>query len=90
MNIQFYRYIYLLPFPYKYTVLPVGNLRSPAPRQDMVSYFQGVPERDSTVHIRADPWPRFTMKDVAAVAPGRGWGVGGPGAVSGWFLYGGR
>eukprot|EP00435_Cladocopium_sp_Y103_P016214 s189_g4.t1 len=32
-------------------------------KQDMVSYFQNVPERDSTVHIRADPWPRFTMKE---------------------------
>ena len=30
----------------------------------MVSYFQNVPERDSTVHIRADPWPRFTMKEA--------------------------
>ena len=34
-----------------------------SPRQDMVSYFQNVPARDSTVHIRADPWPRYTMKD---------------------------
>jgi hypothetical protein len=33
----------------------------------MVSYFQNVPERDSTVHIRADPWPRFTMKEAGLV-----------------------
>ena len=32
-------------------------------RKDMVAHFRDAPERDSTVHIRADPWPRFTMKE---------------------------
>ena len=41
---------------------PRGSCRV-SPRQDMVSYFQNVPARDSTVHIRADPWPRYTMKE---------------------------
>lgn len=46
------------------------------PRQDMVSYFQNVPARDSTVHIRADPWPRYTMKDRVPCGP------------FGWFVKG--
>ncbi|CAJ1434777.1 unnamed protein product [Effrenium voratum] len=29
----------------------------------MVGYFRNSVERDSTVHMRADPWPRFTMKE---------------------------
>ncbi|CAK9052366.1 50S ribosomal protein L25 (General stress protein CTC) [Durusdinium trenchii] len=33
-------------------------------RQDMISYFQNAPERDSTVYIRAEPWPKFTMKEM--------------------------
>jgi hypothetical protein len=32
-------------------------------KQDMVNYFQAQPQRDSTVHVRATPWPRFTTKD---------------------------
>ena len=32
-------------------------------RKDMVAHFRDAPERDSTVHIRAEPWPRFTMKE---------------------------
>lgn len=32
-------------------------------KQDMISYFQAQPQRDSTVHTRALAWPRFTTKD---------------------------
>jgi len=32
-------------------------------KQDMIHYFQSQPQRDSTVHIHAQEWPRFTMKE---------------------------
>lgn len=32
-------------------------------KQEMVSYFQVQGHRDSTVHVRATPWPKFTTKD---------------------------
>mmetsp|Transcript_45106 Transcript_45106/g.107244 ORF Transcript_45106/g.107244 Transcript_45106/m.107244 type:complete len:327 (-) Transcript_45106:95-1075(-) len=32
-------------------------------KADMVAHFQNQPVRNSTVHIRAEPWPRFTMKE---------------------------
>ncbi|CAE8615357.1 unnamed protein product [Polarella glacialis] len=33
-------------------------------KQEMVAHFRNSPARDSTVHIRADEWPRFTMKEI--------------------------
>jgi hypothetical protein len=33
-------------------------------KQEMVAFFQNSPARDSTVHIRAEAWPLFTMKEV--------------------------
>lgn len=32
-------------------------------KQEMVSYFQTQPQRDSLVQVNATPWPRFTSKD---------------------------
>lgn len=32
-------------------------------RQDMVNYFRSQPQRDSTVNVRATPWPAFASKD---------------------------
>lgn len=32
-------------------------------KREMVNYFEAQPQRDSTVHVRATPWPRFTTKD---------------------------
>lgn len=32
-------------------------------KQDMVNYFQTQPQRDSTVYVKATPWPRFASKD---------------------------
>lgn len=32
-------------------------------KQEMINYFEAQPQRDSTVHVRATPWPRFTTKD---------------------------
>lgn len=32
-------------------------------KQEMVAHFQNSPARDSTIHIRAEQWPRFAMKE---------------------------
>lgn len=32
-------------------------------KQEMVTHFEAQPQRDSTVHIRGELWPRFTMKE---------------------------
>lgn len=32
-------------------------------KQEMVHHFQAQPQRDSTVHIHAIEWPKFTMKE---------------------------
>mmetsp|Transcript_34006 Transcript_34006/g.75857 ORF Transcript_34006/g.75857 Transcript_34006/m.75857 type:complete len:310 (+) Transcript_34006:85-1014(+) len=33
-------------------------------KAEMVEHFQNQPERDSSVHIRAESWPRFVMKEA--------------------------
>mmetsp|Transcript_17034 Transcript_17034/g.30765 ORF Transcript_17034/g.30765 Transcript_17034/m.30765 type:complete len:313 (-) Transcript_17034:41-979(-) len=33
-------------------------------KAEMVAHFQNQPERDSCVHIRAEAWPRFVMKEA--------------------------
>lgn len=32
-------------------------------KEEMVSYFRTQPQRDSTVNVKATPWPRFATKD---------------------------
>lgn len=32
-------------------------------KEEMISYFEAQPQRDSTVHIRGTEWPKFVMKE---------------------------